>query len=95
MHASYSKDEEQFRNEIRQWLEEKTSTDIKDKTLGGSTLDPDLLIKWHKTLYEKGWIAPELPKKMGGTDFSQTEQFIFNYEYGLSGAPRLKTKFIS
>jgi len=95
MHASYSKEEETFRQEVQEWLAANLPADIKDKTLGGSTLDMELMIKWHKTLYEKGWIAPDFPKELGGAGFSQTEQFIFNYEYGLSGAPRLKTRIVS
>jgi alkylation response protein AidB-like acyl-CoA dehydrogenase len=95
MHVSYSEEEEHFRNEVKNWLAETLSNDIKDKTLGGNTLDMDLMIKWHKTLYEKGWIAPDFPKNMGGAGFSQTEQFLFNFEYGRSGAPRLKTRIVS
>lgn len=95
MQVSYSKSEERFRDEIRQWLRDNVPDEIKDQTLGGSTLEPELMIKWHKTLYEKGWVAPELPRELGGAGFNETEQFIFNYEYGLSGAPRLKTKIIS
>jgi alkylation response protein AidB-like acyl-CoA dehydrogenase len=95
MRALYSEEEERFRGEVKQWLQENISSEIKDQTFGGATLDPELLIQWHKTLYKKGWIAPEFPKDMGGPGFSHTEQFIFNYEYGCSGAPRLKTKFMS
>lgn len=95
MDVSYSDEEERFRKEIKDWLAENVPAEIKDKTLGGSTLDMDLMIKWHKTLYEKGWIAPDFPKEMGGAGFSQTEQFLFNYEYGRSGAPRLKTRVVS
>jgi len=95
MNVSYSQKEEKFREEIIEWLRENTPAEIKDQTLGGSTLDPELLIKWHKTLYKKGWIAPEFPKELGGTGFNITEQFIFNYEYSRYGAPRLKTKLMS
>ena len=95
MKVSYSQDEQRFQEEVRKWFRENTPTEIRDQTLGGSTLDPDLQIKWHKTLFGKGWIAPEFPKEMGGAGFSETEQFIFNYEYSLSGAPRLKTKLLS
>ncbi len=84
-----------FREELRRWLDEKLPPEMRDQTLGGTTLDPDLQRKWHRMLYEKGWIAPELPKDVGGAGFTETEQFIFNYEYGLSGAPRLKTKLLA
>jgi len=95
MRAQYSKDEELFRYEVKTWLENNMPSEIKDKTLGGSTLDMDLMIRWHKTLYEKGWIAPELPLEDGGSGFSLAKQFIFNFEYGLAGGPRLKTKVVS
>jgi alkylation response protein AidB-like acyl-CoA dehydrogenase len=95
MKVSYSQDEQRFQEEARKWFGENTPAEIRDQTLGGSTLDPDLQVKWHKTLFEKGWGAPEFPKEMGGAGFSETEQFIFNYEYSRSGAPRLKTKLVS
>ena len=95
MKVSYSQEEQRFQEEVRKWLRENTPAEIRDQTLGGSTLDPPLQIKWHKTLFEKGWIAPEFPREMGGAGFSETEQFIFNYEYSLSAAPRLKTKLVS
>lgn len=95
MKVSYSSDEERFREEVRKWFEENTPPEIKDQTLGGSTLEHSLMLKWHKTLYEKGWISPELPKELGGAGFNDTEQLIFNCEYGYCGAPRLKTKAVS
>ncbi len=95
MQVSYSRNEEKFRDEVCLWLKENVSDDIKDQTLGGSSLDSDLMVKWHKKLYQKGWVAPEIAKKWGGAGFSQTETFIFSYEYARSGAPRLKTKLIS
>lgn len=95
MKVSYSSDEEKFREEVREWFRDNTPPEVKDQTLGGSSLSHDPMIKWHKTLYEKGWVAPEFPKEFGGAGFSDTEQFIFNYEYSHSGAPRLKTKLVS
>ena len=95
MKVSYSEDEEKFRQEVREWFKENTPSDVKDQTLGGSSLDFEPMIKWHKALYKKGWIAPEFPKNLGGTGLNETEQFIFNYEYSHSGAPRMKTKLVS
>ncbi|MBW1792436.1 MAG: acyl-CoA dehydrogenase family protein, partial [Deltaproteobacteria bacterium] len=95
MQISYSRNEEIFRDEVRLWLKENVSDEIKDQTLGGGSFDMDLMVKWHKKLYQKGWVAPEIAKKWGGAGFSQTENFIFGYEYARSGAPRLKTKLIT
>ena len=79
MKISYSQDEERFRNEVRDWLRENIPHEIKDQTLGQITLDPDLLIKWHKTLFEKGWIAPEFPKELGGAGFNDNTGGIYRY----------------
>ena len=95
MKVSYSQDEAKFRDEVRDWLRDNMPPEIIDQTLGGSTLDADLLVKWHKTVYEKGWMASSFPKEIGGAGFNDTEEFIFNYEYGISGAPRLKTKLMA
>ena len=95
MKVSYSQDEEKFREEIREWLIDNIPPEIIDQTLGGSTLDPDLLIKWHKIMYKKGWVALEYPEDLGGAGFSETEKFIFEYEYSLLGAPRQKTKLMA
>ena len=95
MKVSYSQDEIKFRDEVREWLKDNVPPEMKDQTLGGSTLDPELLIKLHKIIYDKGWIAPRFPKEMGGAGFSEKEEFILNYEYSISGSPRAKTKLIA
>ena len=95
MQVSYSQDEQKFRDEVRTWLKENTPDEIIAQTLGGSTLDPVLQKKYHKILAEKEWIGPAFPKELGGAGFGEMEQFIFNYEYSVLGAPRLKTQLMS
>ncbi|KAF0123427.1 MAG: hypothetical protein FD151_290, partial [bacterium] len=43
MKVSYSSDEERFREEVRKWFEDNTPSDVKDQTLGGSTLEHGLM----------------------------------------------------
>ncbi len=95
MRISFSESENSFRGKVKRWLKKNLPSEIKDQTLGGSTLEPELMIEWHKTLHRQGWVAPELPEEFGGAGFSETERFIYNYEYGCSGAPRVKTQSIS
>lgn len=92
MKVSYSQKEETFRSEIIKWLKENVPPEVMHKTLGWTTLDLDLELKWAKTLKEEGLLAPEFPKDMGGSDFNEAELFIFNYEYSRMGAPRVKSK---
>src|SRR5690606_8755139 len=44
---------------------------------------------WHKTLYEKGWVAPNWPKEHGGPGWSVTQKYIYDEESNLAAAPRL------
>src|SRR5262245_2078333 len=42
---------------------------------------------WATALASKGWVAPHWPKEYGGAGMSPMEQFIFNQEMALAGAP--------
>lgn len=44
---------------------------------------------WHRTLYEKGWVAPHWPKAFGGTGWSVEQRFIFAEEYRKADLPPL------
>jgi len=43
--------------------------------------------EWANALKEKGWIAPHWPKEYGGAGLTPLEQFVFNQEMALAGAP--------
>jgi len=45
--------------------------------------------KWHKLLYQQGWVAPGWPAEHGGTGWNTLEQHIFAEELALAGAPML------
>ncbi len=42
---------------------------------------------WTSALGERGWVAPHWPKAYGGADLTSMEQFIFNQEMAVAGAP--------
>jgi len=81
--------EEAFRAEIRAFLKESLSDDIKLAPRVGNAVDKNVLTKWHKALYARGWVAPSWPKEFGGTGWSTTEKQIFAEELALAGAPVL------
>lgn len=88
MDFSYSHAEEQFRQEVRTWL----NTNVPDDIRGGH--DEDLpppqrwerQKAWHKKLHEGGWIGIWWPKEYGGRGASVIEQAIFNEELARLGA---------
>jgi alkylation response protein AidB-like acyl-CoA dehydrogenase len=45
------------------------------------------MVRWHKILAQKGWVAPGWPVQYGGTGWSQMQRHIWAEEYALAYAP--------
>ena len=89
MNLNFSPEDDAFRAEVRAFLKEKLPRDIANKVEKGYELTRDDIMFWHRTLYEKGWVAPNWPKEYGGPGWSTTQKYIFDEEANLAGAPRL------
>jgi alkylation response protein AidB-like acyl-CoA dehydrogenase len=87
MNLSFSKDEEEFRLEVRKFLKENLPTELADAQRGGFHLDRATEHAWLRILYDSGWAAPDWPKEFGGTGWSATKQYIFFDEIGAADAP--------
>lgn len=88
MNLDFTEQDRAFESEVRTFLEEALPEDIRERTIKGLNPTPEQFRRWHRILYEKGWIAPNWPKEYGGCGWSPTQQYIFNREMGLAGAPR-------
>src|SRR3546814_8700366 len=84
-------EDEQFRHEVRHFLDEKFTPDLREeaKRQTGVFAHGDLARRWHQILYERGWIAPTWPKKLGGAEFTHTQQYMFSLECAEAGTPAL------
>jgi hypothetical protein len=87
MDLNYSPDEAAFRDEVRAWIGANLPTELQNKVLNYRELSKDDLLRWHKTLAKKGWIAPHWPKEWGGTDWTVVQRYIFEEECGAAGCP--------
>jgi alkylation response protein AidB-like acyl-CoA dehydrogenase len=87
MDLNYSPDEAAFRDEVRAWIGANLPNELRDKVLNYRELSKDDLLRWHKTLATKGWIAPHWPKEWGGTDWTVVQRYIFEEECGAAGSP--------
>jgi alkylation response protein AidB-like acyl-CoA dehydrogenase len=87
MDLNYSPDETAFRDEVRAWIGANLPNELRDKVLNYRELSKDDLLRWHKTLATKGWIAPHWPKEWGGTDWTVVQRYIFEEECGAAGCP--------
>lgn len=90
MQLALSKDDQAFRDEVRQFLDEKLTPDLREagrKTVG-ITSDFDAGLRWHRILHEKGWAAPGWPKEYGGPGWTPVQRYLFHQEAANARAPR-------
>jgi alkylation response protein AidB-like acyl-CoA dehydrogenase len=87
MDLNYSPTETAFRDEVRAWIGANLPNELRDKVLSYRELSKDDLLRWHKILAKKGWIAPHWPKEWGGTDWTVVQRYIFEEECGAAGCP--------
>jgi len=87
MDLNYSAEESAFRDEVRAWLSANLPADLRDKVVNYRELTRDDLLRWHRILAAKGWVAPEWPTEWGGTGWDVTRRYIFEEECGYAGAP--------
>ncbi|MFE3697855.1 acyl-CoA dehydrogenase family protein [Nocardia tengchongensis] len=80
-----------FRDEVRSFLDEKLTDDLRRAGRLATSVYPDheASMEWQHILYERGWAAPAWPVKYGGCDWSLTQHYIFGRECTLAGAPNL------
>jgi acyl-CoA dehydrogenase len=91
MQLALSSSDLAFRDEVRRFLEENLTNDLREagRKTGGVFTDPPATTKWHKALYEKGWIAPAWPKEYGGPGWTEMQRYIFASECAAAHAPML------
>lgn len=91
MQLALSSSDLAFRDEVRRFLEENLTNDLREagRKTGGVFTDPPATTKWHKALYEKGWIAPAWPKEYGGPGWTEMQRYIFASECAAAHAPLL------
>ena len=91
MDLALSAQDEAFRGEVRRFLDENLTEDLREagRKTGGVFADFDAGVRWHKVLAKKGWSAPTWPKEYGGTGWSATQRYIFSRECTAVDAPRI------
>ncbi|MEQ9566413.1 MAG: acyl-CoA dehydrogenase family protein, partial [Pseudomonadales bacterium] len=91
MDFDFSVKENEFRQEVREFLREKFTPDLREATRRQTGLfaEGELARQWQQILYEKGWIAPSWPKEYGGTGWTPTQRYLYDQECGSAGTPYL------
>ncbi len=91
MDLTYSKADQDFRAEVRTWLDEHLSGEFADlKGLGGAGRDHeahDERLAWNRHLAAHGWTCLGWPREYGGRGLTLLQQVIFHEEYARADAP--------
>src|SRR5581483_7032682 len=89
MRLRYGADEEAFRAELVDWIEEHAPPRERfDEPKLSSAWMPDWAREWQRTLFDAGWLVPGWPPELGGRNGSPTEQMIYFEEFTSRGLPR-------
>ncbi|HVU73745.1 MAG TPA: acyl-CoA dehydrogenase family protein [Mycobacteriales bacterium] len=87
----FSESDEQFRAEVRDWLETSLSGEWKHvRGTGGPGSEHEHLQEraaWEKHLGAAGWIGIDWPEEHGGRAATLTEHVVFHEEYARAGGP--------
>jgi len=91
MHLEMSQEDLAFRGEVRQFLDEKLTDDMREAGHLTSGVFAEFAVgqRWHKALHERGWIAQGWPVEYGGTGWTPMQRYIYDTEANRVGAPRL------
>ena len=89
MDLNFTREEEAFRTEVREFLASKLPARLSDKVHTGKHLTKSDLQQWHDILNERGWLANHWPQQYGGPGWSAVQKFIFENECALAHAPRI------
>ena len=89
MDLSFSEEHEAFRAEVKAWIAEAMPADLRKKAGVDASFDHHEVMRWHKVLAKKGWIAPSWPEEHGGPGLDPTARFILTEELEMAGAPQL------
>ncbi len=89
MDLSFSEDDRAFQKEVRDWIAENYTEDLRERNRLSKNgyLEKEAIVTWQKRLAEKGWAASNWPVEYGGAGFTQNQKYIFSMEMALAGTP--------
>ena len=88
MDLNFTAAETAFRAEVRTFLAAHLPEDIRDKVRQGLILASFDYQRWQRLLHARGWGGPAWPQAFGGCGWSAVQQYIFEEEAAMAGAPR-------
>jgi alkylation response protein AidB-like acyl-CoA dehydrogenase len=91
VNLAFNDEDEAFRLEVRTFLDEHLTPDMREAAARTTTVfaDKDLAMRWQKILVQRGWAVPAWPVEHGGIEWTPTQKYIFGEECAKAHAPGL------
>ena len=91
MDLSWSAQDLAFRDDVRAFLDEHLSPELRraGRLMTSVYADHEASMAWQAILHQRGWAAPAWPIEHGGCAWTLTQHYIFSRESTLAGAPEL------
>jgi acyl-CoA dehydrogenase len=89
MDLAFSSEDLAFRDDVRGFLRDHLPAELARRESQGFHLSRAEVADWQRTLYAKGWVAPNWPKEFGGTGWNAIRKYIFDVECGIANAPEI------
>jgi alkylation response protein AidB-like acyl-CoA dehydrogenase len=85
----FTKEEEAFRNEVREWLDSNLPAEWRHRGVGGYREDDETEMQrqWQRRLYDGGWLKLGWSHEAGGRAATPVMQAIYNEELERADAP--------
>ena len=89
MHLDLQSEDLAFRDEVRAFLAENLTDDMREAShlSDGSFDDFEVSFRWFHVLSKKGWVAPSWPKEHGGAEWTPMQKYIYSTEAAKAGTP--------
>ena len=87
MNLDYTPEEQEFRDEVRSFIQANLPAEIRDRAKTGGRGGKEDIVRWQKILYEKGWGASSWPEQYGGPGWNAVQRHIFEDECAEAGTP--------
>jgi alkylation response protein AidB-like acyl-CoA dehydrogenase len=89
MRLRYSDEDEAFRAELLDWLEQNPPPTAEVRIGRRSSADmPEWAKAWQRTLFDGGWLVPGFPPERGGRNATAVQQMIYFEVFSDLGIPR-------
>jgi len=69
-----------FQQEVRSFVKDNLPDHVGEKVRRGLKLAKEDVVDWQQRLNDRGWFTPHWPEELGGTNWSPTQQYLFQQE---------------